>query len=70
MFVLIFSARKDKKSKPVLNGFDKGYKAQSILGATDSAGGELHFLISWYNFILSHFHGCAHFHKKTIGVIQ
>ncbi|XP_065053325.1 chromobox protein homolog 1-like isoform X2 [Rhopilema esculentum] len=43
------SGRKEKRNKLVLNGFDKGYKAQSILGATDSAGGELHFLISWAN---------------------
>eukprot|EP00794_Sanderia_malayensis_P003793 gene3793-4316_t len=42
--------KKKKKSKaPVSTGFDKGYRAQSILGATDTAGGELHFLISWAN---------------------
>jgi hypothetical protein len=30
------------------NGFDKGYIAEKILGATD-AGGQLHFLIKWKN---------------------
>ena len=48
--ILYFSSpKKKKKSKvPISTGFDKGYEVQSILGATDTAGGELHFLISWF----------------------
>ena len=47
---LYCSPKKKKKlpKPPVVTGFDKGYTAQSILGATDTSGGELHFLISWY----------------------
>ena len=49
-FHLYCSPKKKKKlpKPPVVTGFDKGYTAQSILGATDTSGGELHFLISWY----------------------
>lgn len=43
------SSPKKKKRTQIVTGFDKGYQAQSILGATDTAGGELHFLISWAN---------------------
>uniref|UniRef100_A0A1B6EPS8 Chromo domain-containing protein n=1 Tax=Cuerna arida TaxID=1464854 RepID=A0A1B6EPS8_9HEMI len=41
-------ARKDKKVKRdnAMNGFDKGYKVDKILGASETLG-ELHFLIKW-----------------------
>ena len=49
LFSSSYSSRKKKKSKVNhVTGFDRGFEAEKILGATDTAaGGELHFLISW-----------------------
>ena len=37
---------KKKKNRPEPNGFDKGYEAEKIIGATDG-NGELMFLVKW-----------------------